>query len=356
MLARHEAASVGRNSKSADAAPTLKDVADRARVHVSTASRALSPPRPGRVSADTVERVQAAARELGYTPDLVAAGLKRGRTQSVGVVVGDFNNPYNGLLIRGLAGELETHGFVALVAESAESRERLDRVLRHLLGRRVDAIVTTAAHLGDADLLARVAGQGVPVVLGVRDVPGCGLPAVVHDDEHGAELAARHLVDLGHRVVAQLAGPLDVDSFARRRRGFGAVVAAAPGVADASLDACAAVADIAEGRRLMGRTLAEAAQRPTGVFAHNDVLAVGALEAIRDSGLRCPHDVSLVGFNDVPLASHLDPPLTTVGVSSEFLGRRLADVVLRGLDQPAAPAEVVRLPATLVVRASTAAP
>ncbi len=334
------------------AAPTLKDVADRARVHVSTASRALSPPWPGRVSAATVARVQAAARELGYTPDLVAAGLKRGRTQSVGVVVGDFENPYNNLLIRGLASGLETHDFIALVTESAERHERLERVITHLLGRRVDAIVTTAAHLGDEELLLRVAAQGVPVVLGVRDLPETGLPAVVHHDERGAALAAAHLLELGHRVVAQLAGPLDIDSFGRRRHGFGAAVAAVDGAREVTVDDAAAVADIAEGRRLMALTLA-APERPTGVFAHNDVMAVGALEAIRAAGLSCPGDVSLVGYNDLPLASHISPALTTVGVSSEVLGRRLAEVVLRAIEDPSGTGEVVRVDARLVVRGST---
>jgi LacI family transcriptional regulator len=347
---------VGGNAKSSDAAPTLKDVADRARVHVSTASRALSPPWPGRVSEATVARVQAAARELGYTPDLVAAGLKRGRTQSVGVVVGDFENPYNNLLIRGLASELEAHDFIVLVTESAESRERLERVITHLLGRRVDAIVSTAAHLGDEALLQRVAAQGVPVVLGVRNLPGTGLPAVVHHDERGAALAAAHLLDLGHRVVAQLPGPVDIDSFGRRRQGFGAAVAAAEDAREVTVDAAAAVADIAEGRRLMALTLDRAAERPTGVFAHNDVMAVGALEAIRAAGLSCPQDVSLVGYNDLPLASHMSPALTTVGVSSEVLGRRLATAVLRAIEDPEGEGEVVRVDARLVVRGSTAIP
>jgi LacI family transcriptional regulator len=354
MIGAGRRRTVGRKAKTSDAAPTLKDVADRARVHVSTASRALSPPWPGRVSEATVARVQAAARELGYTPDLVAAGLKRGRTQSVGVVVGDFENPYNNLLIRGLASELETHDFIVLVTESAESRERLERVITHLLGRRVDAIVTTAAHLGDEALLQRVAAHGVPVVLGVRNLPGAGLPAVVHHDERGAALAAAHLLDLGHRVVAQLPGPLDIDSFGRRRQGFGTAVEAAEAAREVTVDAAAVVADIAEGRRLMALTLERAAERPTGVFAHNDVMAVGALEAIRAAGLSCPEDVSLVGYNDLPLASHIAPALTTVGVSSEVLGRRLAAAVLRAIEDPHGEGEVVRVDARLVVRASTA--
>ena len=132
-------------------------------------------------------------------------------------------------------------------------------------------------------------------------------------------------------------------------------MAAVDGAVNAGPGEAAGGADVGEGRRLAARVLAREGARPTAIFAHNDVMAVGALEAIRAAGLRCPEDVSLVGFNDVPLVSHLSPPLTTVGVSSEVLGRRLAEIVLRAIEDPTAPAETVRVPAGLVVRGSTAA-
>jgi LacI family transcriptional regulator len=334
---------------------TLRDVAKRAGVHISTVSRALNPEQSNRIADATVARVRNAATELGYTPDLVAAGLKRGSTKSVGMVVADLDNPYNGLLIRGLSAVLEEHGFVALVAESVEDPARLERILRHLAGRRVDAIVTTAAQLSNADLLERVTSPSMPVVLGVRNIPGSGLPAVVHDDHHGAALAAGHLHELGHRTVAQLLGPLGIDTFVRRRDGFRSVISERLDMIDATIDASASKPTLDEGRRLMELTLAQqSGLRPTAVFAHNDLMAVGAIEAIRAAGLDCPGDVSVVGYNDVPLGSALSPPLTTVRLPSLEVGKQLGRTVLALIADPGADVGVVRLPAELVVRASTA--
>lgn len=334
---------------------TLREVAERAGVHMSTVSRALNPEQSNRIADATVARVRRAAVELGYTPDLVAAGLKRGRTKSVGVVVADLDNPYNGLLIRGLSAVLEEHGFVALVAESVEDPARLERILQHLSGRRVDAIVTTAAQLSDADLLKRVASPSMPVVLGVRNLPGSGLPAVLHDDHAGAALAAAHLYELGHRTVAQLLGPLGIDTFQRRRDGFRSVLEAHPRTVDATIQASASEPTLGEGRRLMELTLAQPPdRRPTAVFAHNDLMAVGAIEAIKAAGLQCPRDVSVVGDNDVPLGSALSPPLTTIRMPSLEVGKQIGEVVLKLIADPHADIGVIRLPAELVVRASTA--
>jgi LacI family transcriptional regulator len=334
---------------------TLRDVAERAGVHMSTVSRALNPEQSNRIADATVARVRTAAAELGYTPDLVAAGLKRGRTKSVGVVVADLDNPYNGLLIRGLSAVLEEHGFVALVAESVEDPARLERILRHLAGRRVDAIVTTAAQLSNAELLERVASPSMPVVLGVRNIPGSGLPAVLHDDHHGAALAAEHLYEHGHRTVAQLLGPLGIDTFVRRRDGFRSVISKHPDMLDVTIDASASKPTLGEGRRLMELTLGQhQGMRPTAVFAHNDLMAVGALEAIKEAGLECPRDISVIGYNDVPLGSALSPPLTTIRLPSLEVGKQIGETVLTLIADPGADVGVVRLPAELVLRASTA--
>jgi LacI family transcriptional regulator len=330
---------------------SLKDVADRAKVHVSTASRALDDSQSKRLSAATIRRVRAAAVELGYLPDLVASGLKRGTSKTVGVVVADLDNPYNAPLIRGIARELEQDDFVALVAETGESRERLERLLRHLMQRRVDAIITAATHLDDAELLDRVLGEQVPVVLAVRSLPGSSYAAVVHDDRTGGSLAAGHLIGLGHKSLAQLRGPADVDTFARRAEGFRRAVEVARRD-DVTIPDSAVAPTLEEGRRLMGLVL-DTPSPPTAVFAPTDVMAVGALEAISGRGLRCPADISVVGYNDVPLSSHLSPPLTTIRLPSEDVGRTAGRMALELISDPGATAGVVQLPATLVERRST---
>jgi LacI family transcriptional regulator len=336
--------------------PTLRDVADAAGVHASTASRALDAAQSGRLSAATVERVERAASRLGYTPDPLAVGLKRGRSGTVGVVVADFENPFTAQLTRGLASALAERAHVALVAETEEDGNRLVQAVETFAGRRVDAIVVTAAHAGDGDALARIVARGVPVVLGIRGVRGGGFPMVLHDDLAGGSLAARHLLELGHRSFAQLPGPADIDTFVRRRRGFDDPLRAA-GIEARTAGDVATAASIGEGRRLM-RAVLETGPPPTAVFAPSDVMAVGALEVLAAAGLACPADVSVVGYNDVPLAAHLSPPLTTIRLHSEELGRAAARLAIAAIG--GSPGEerapVVTIPATLVVRGSTATP
>jgi LacI family transcriptional regulator len=330
---------------------TLRQVADAARVHKSTASRALDPVQSWRISPETVARVHAAAERLGYTPHLVAAGLSRRQTSTVGVVVSDFDNPYSGRVIRGIASVLEERGFVALVAETVENPGRLERVMKHLLSRRVDAIITTAMHLDEADVLDAAHHSGLPVVLAGRGLPGHGFPAVVADDFNGGGLAAAHLLELGHEVLAQLLGPAKIDTFDRRRRGFQSRVGEER-ARDVTIPVHAQAPTVAEGRRLMELTLQEGG-RPTAVFAHNDLMAVGAIEALETAGLSCPEDISIIGFNDIPLTSHLSPPLTTIRVATEELGRSAGWIALQLIERPSSRPEDVCLPAMLITREST---
>jgi LacI family transcriptional regulator len=331
--------------------PTLQDVANHAGVHLSTASRALDPLHARRISESTLARVRAAAAELGYDGG-ATLGARRRRTRSVGVIVPSFENPYAGSLIRGLSVVLERHGLMPLVGESQEAADRHADLLEHFITRRVDAIATTAAHLTEVAVLAQAA-ERVPLVLGVRNVPGSGVAAVFHDDERGAAIATEHLLRLGHRDIAQLAGAQDIDSFRQRAAGFRRAVDA-NGARDASPPQTGPDPSFEGGRELMLRAL-DQPQRPTAVFAHTDIMAVGALAALEEAGLRCPDDISIVGYNNVLLSAQLSPPLTTVSVPSELLGRRLGELLVARIDDPDLPPEETRLSATLVERASTRA-
>ena len=190
---------------------TLRDVAAAARVHVATASRALDAETAHPVSPKTRARVQQVAEELGYRHHMMARGLRRGFSSTVGVVVADLGNPYTPPVLRGLEHSLERVDHMALVAESRDDSQALDRAVGHLLARQVDGLVVLAVRAGD---LGRVLGwmARVPVVLAVRSLPGSGVPAVTHDDLGGGRLAAGHLAELGHRLAVQLPGPLDVQA------------------------------------------------------------------------------------------------------------------------------------------------
>ena len=331
---------------------TLKDVANHAKVHVATASRALDPDRQYMVSAQTRERVRQAAEELGYRVNALARGLRKGFTGILGVIVPDIGNPFLTPLLRGLEQELGTRGFMTLVAETHESSQNLRQICEHMIARRADGIVVSAAHLGDGPFLKKIA-KAMPVVLAVRGVSAPDHYTVTHDDVRGARLATAHLADLGHTALAQLRGPEDVSSFNGRTEGYRQIVAERR-CRDLSSDETAREPTTQEGKRLAERLLRRGRNRPTAIFAQNDLMAIGALEALSEAGLRCPDDISIVGYNDAPLTKHLTPPLTTVRLPSSELGARAGAMMLAQLNgTPLKATTELLLPPDLVVREST---
>jgi LacI family transcriptional regulator len=333
---------------------TLRDVARLAEVHPGTVSRALDPDRAELVNEATRERVVAAAVQLGYRGNAVARSLRTGRSGIIGVVAADLGNPYLPPILRGIETVAGESGFTVLIAETHDAPGRLKEITDHLVTRRVDAVILAAVHLDDAALVADI-DRSLPVVLAVRGLADEDHFAVLHDDVLGARLATEHLVALGHRRLAQLRGPRTVLSFVVRRESYESVVAAT-GVTDLTPDAEAVAPTIEEGRRLALLALDRSPEeRPTALFAHNDMMAVGALSALAERGLRCPEDISLVGYNDSPLTDHLAPPLTTVRLQSGELGRRAAALALSRISGEAGPAVTVRLHPELILRASTRA-
>lgn len=330
------------------AGTTLDDIAREIGVHPSTVSRALNPARSGLVKPDTRLAVQEAARRLGYRPDLVARGLQSGRTATVGVIVADLGNPFVTPIIHHLTGALETAGMMPVIAETQDEHDRFSRILDHILSRRVDAIVTAAARAGDQAILEEAATT-VPVVVAARPLPGSSLPQVVHDDGGGATLVAEHLAGLGHRRVAQLRGPADVANFEFRGRDF-SDAAARLGMEEIEVPLLGTRPIFEEGRRL-ARALLGGTHLPTAVFAHNDLMALGALSVLVERGLAVPDDVSLVGYNDLPMMDLVAPPLTTVRYPSREIGRAAGQMVIQLLagELP----EPVCLEPELVVRSST---
>jgi LacI family transcriptional regulator len=334
---------------------TIRDVAKAAGVHISTVSRALDPEKRDLIGEVTRERILAVVAELGYRPHLVASGLRRGQTRTIGVVVPDLGNPIYAPFTRGATHALGGAGYMPLVADTQDDHSGFARILRHLAERRVEAIITTAARLQDEALLLDLAGSGVPVVTAIRTIPSSGLPSVHHDNQGGGRLAAEHLLELGHTRLAQLRGPLDVDAFRARSAGFEETVRAA-GATLVEEQPAAPIPTVQEGFRLATAILRTARGRPTAVFVQNDNLAIGALQAIRDLGLRCPLDVSIVGYNDGPFAAHTNPPLTTVRLDAYELGRQAGQLALRAIEREGGPPAPPEVPPVLVVRSSTAAP
>jgi len=331
--------------------PTIRDVAARAGVHPGTASRALNPALPGRIAAATALRVRTAAEELGYTPDPTARSLRTRRSGVVGVVVPDLTNPVLPPIVRGVEETLWAAGIACLVADTDNDPAREAVAVRELLARRCEGLVIATATRASATVRA-LAGADPPAVLVTRDVEDAGLPFVAGDDAGGVEAAAHHLLHLGHRRIAYLAGPPDLSTTVTRR------AAVERAFADADLVvASARTYGIADGREA-ARDLLASAPRPTAILAGNDMLALGVYEALAEAGLRCPADVSVAGHNDMPLVDRLDPPLTTVAIPRAEIGVAAARVLLdrmAGGGDGGGPRRTL-LPTRLVLRGSTGPP
>ena len=341
-------------SKRRSGKATLNDVAKLAEVHPSTVSRALDPVRVHLVNEQTRRRVDEAVAELEYEVNSFAQSLRKNSSGMIGVVVADVANPFLPPVLRGIEQELRTQQRLLLIAETHDSSATLHGILDHFISRRVDALIVSAAHQGDEDKLREVA-QRTPVVLAVRGFAGDRLPTVRHDDVLGGQIAARHLVELGHRELAQLRGPMDVSSFSGRAAGYGSVLATTS-ARDVSTGDMATAPTVQEGYRLASALLARDAPPPTAIFAHNDLMAVGAVDALKEAGLRCPQDVSIVGYNDAPLTDHVDPPLTTIRFPGLEVGRRAARLAIALMSGEETAGDSRPLEPAIVVRASTAEP
>lgn len=331
---------------------TLHDVAREVGVHPSTVSRALDPLRRDMVKESTRARIAQVAERMGYRPHMVARGLQSGRTATVGVITADLGNTWVTPILHGIAASLEDVGTMPVIAETQDDDARFTNILDHMLNRRVDAVVALASRDAHRDRLESAA-RVVPVVVAARPLERSALPHVIQDDREGGELIARHLAELGHRTVLQLAGPRDVANFRRRSDGFSAVCRDR-GITELTSGLHAERPVLADGYRIMAAFLASGVERPTAVFAHNDLMALGALAAIREAGLAVPDDISLAGYNDLPMVGLLTPPLTTVRYPSLEVGLaagRLVGELLRGADSAD-----VNLAPELMARGSTGPP
>lgn len=331
---------------------TLADVANDLGLSSSTVSRALDPNRSTMVNKATRERIVEAAERLGYRPDIQARSLMTGRTQTIVVIAADLGNRWVTPILHGVASRVSIEGIVPIIAETNDDSRVLDELIDHMLSRRVDAMIVLGARRGDGPSI-EAAAQMVPMVVAARPLENVSVPVVTHDDRRGGEMVGEHFAELGHRVVAQLLGPGAVLNFPLRNEGFTSAIESA-GIRQLPTIDEALRPTYAEGSRLMHRLLDGTTEIPTAVFAHNDPMAIGAMAAIRDRGLRIPEDISIAGYNDMPLTSLISPGLTTVRYPGWEVGHAAAEVALR-LFEGETMVESVSLDPVFMPRASTAA-
>lgn len=343
-------ASAGRSTRPA---VTMADVARAAGVSKSAVSRTLNHV-PGAVAPATAAKVRQAASELGYVPNAIAASLKHQRTKTVGLLLSDLGNPFFGLVAAGVEGEIREAGYTLLVANTGNNDERETALTRTLLERQVDALLVASSGSGSEHLQLAL-DRGVHVVLVDSHPAKTIVDCVMADNRTGAGDATRHLLELGHRDIGVISG-LDTDSSAVERL---------DGVRDAL---AAAGLELPEARWFAGdfgiasgyegaRTLLQRAPRPTALFVTNNLMTVGAMQALAELGVRIPDDVSLVGFDDMDWYPIASPPITAVSQPAFEIGRRAAQelLVLAGGTRRRRPRTIL-LQTELIVRASTAAP
>jgi DNA-binding LacI/PurR family transcriptional regulator len=323
--------------------PTIYDVAQRAGVSKSLVSLVLQD--SSRVSDARRSAVLAAIEELGYRPSRAAAVLASNRTRSIGVVIDDYRNLWFVGLLQGMHGVLSTHGYSVTVTDSTLNAHLGRSGVDGLLAMHVDGLVL-AVEPSEGMLTI----DQVPVVVaGWRDAIPPGADLVAADDEAGGRLATAHLLDLGHRAVGHLTGA--GGAAARRRTGYAALMQEAglrPRVAGE------AGGTTEEDGYRAARELLSRSPSVTAVFAANDTMALGALAATREAGLAVPGDVSVIGYDNSPLARSRYLNLTSVDARSELVGDRVATGLLARIDGASSPPDRTLLEPALVVGSTTA--
>lgn len=323
---------------------TLHDVAAAAGVSTSTVSRILDERLP-RSESDTARKVRQVAAELGYMRDISAASLRRGNTLTIGVIVPRLTDTVMAMLYEAIAQAAARTGRIAIVATSGDDPASDRAAADSLLQRGVDGLILSTAREGDR-FPEELRARGVPFVLALR-TDGHS-PSAIGDDRLGGYLATRHLIDLGHRRIAIIAGPDYASSSRKRLDGYRNALAEA-GIPEDPQLVQASTFGIASGAEAAMRLLA-LTRPPTAIFAINDNTAIGALSALTRAGLSVPADMSLVGYNDVPIVSCLPVPLTSVRVPFD----QIASMAVELLDAPPdAAGQIRRATPTLIPRQST---
>lgn len=331
--------------------PSIRDVARAAGVSVATVSRVLSGS-PG-VGSETRKQIEALIQEMGYRPSLTARGLARRNTGNVAVMTPRgsalvFSNPFFLSLLEGIGQELDQAGFNLILSFTPPQYQRLVET------RAVDGILVFAARIGDP-YLDRLESSGVPVVVLGSYLPESPFPCVRPDDTGGIYAMVTRLHELGHRRFALVNGPLSSVKSQRCQEGFLKACADHGLAADQGL-LVADEFDQGHAYRLVSALLGSPGPRPTALVCTSDFLAIGALKAALDQGLRVPGDISVTGFGDVPLAAYLNPPLTTVRTDVVGIGRRGARTLLAMMNGEARRRKEYVFKMQLVERGTTAPP
>ncbi len=331
------------------AVATIRDVARLAGVSTATVSRALATPE--RVSEATREQVMRVVADSGYAPNLLARSLRRHQAGAILVIVRDISNPFYPEIFRGVEGAARSLGFNVLIGNTDDEPARERDYLGLVRTRRADGLIVVTGRLPDS--WGEMPERPIPTVIACEPIAGLDLPIVQIDNEAAAARMVRHLIDLGHRRIAHITGPLDQIIARERLDGWRRAMSEAGLPAGEELVARGdfrLASGVLAARTLLGRRRG----RPTAIFAANDESAIGAVQAIHEAGLSVPGDLSVAGFDDILFAAAAYPPLTTMRQPRRALGEQAMTLLHRLLGGQRDITTRVVLSTQLIERASTA--
>jgi DNA-binding LacI/PurR family transcriptional regulator len=326
---------------------TIKDVAKRAGVSPATVSRVVN----GQpyVADDMRKRVQSAIQALDYHPNRVAQRLRAEKSHLVGVILSDIKNPFYTLALGGLEQVLSQQSLSVLICNSNLSQDRENDFISLMLSEGVAGLIISPVQ-EKSQALADAAQDGLPIVVIDRRMSKPKVDVVLADNQHGAYVAIRRFIELGHRRIGILNGPQHLTSGRERYAGFLQAMDEAGLPVDADLVKFGDY-QLEKGYSLT-RELLEGVQLPIALFVANNLMTIGALNAIHELGYKIPSEVAVIGFDDLPWAMSLNPPLTTIAQPTLDIGVNAAELLLNRLANPQRPARTVVLETELIVRAS----
>jgi LacI family transcriptional regulator len=333
----------------------IKDIAKELGLSSATVSRALNPKTEYMIGKDQVKRVRECARELGYIPNLAASALRTQTTNVIGVVIPDILNPVFPPMIKGIQSYLFKQGYVTLFVFSNNNQDEALEEVRRLSMRNVDGMIIASAFLEDRSVSESLL-QEIPLVLACRSIhEGHLVHQVLSDDQHGMELAIDHMKQLGHQHLVHFSGPNTILQGLKRRQAFEWFCQQKNIEYDIiDYDQDDEHAFSIEAGRIGALSYLQSGGKATGWIAGNDLMAIGAIKTCREMNIQVPKDVSICGFNNMPMSDIVNPALTTVSISYEEIGEQAARMLVKEIGSPQPNKQRLLIAPHLVVRESTA--
>ena len=328
--------------------PTIRDVAKLAGVAPITVSRVVN--NTGYISQATREKVESAINELGYVPNMLGPSLRFNQTMTLAMVVTDITNPFWTTVTRGVEDIAQANGYSTILCNTDESEDKQEQYLQMLLRRRIDGILLVPTS-SSPDPIQLIQKQGIPVVVLDRKISDVEVDIVRTDSEEGAYQLTQHLISLGHRDISILAGPQKVSTAVDRVAGYSRAFTENHLVVDDTFVLWGSFSQ-ESGYEMTKHALAHQ-PKLTALFATNNFLALGAMQAIQEQGLNIPDDIALVAFDDIPPAFNINPFLTAANQPAREMGKQAAHLLLKRIKEEAdCSCQEILLPVDLKIRSS----